>query len=479
MTLAADALAKPVPPDLVAKLEALLGRGMVAPGDAAPYLAEWRGTWKAHNAVVVRPASTEEVAGVVRLCAEFGVPVVPQGGNTGLTGGGIPYEQEAAVLLSLGRMNRVRAVDPMNFTMTVEAGCVLATLQRIAEEADRLFPLSLGAEGSCQIGGNLSTNAGGVAVLKYGNARELVLGLEVVLPDGTIWEGLRGLRKDNTGYDLKQLFLGAEGTLGIITAAVLKLFPKPRDKRTSYVALRDLDAAIELLVRMRSATGDQVTSFEYLPRRCMEMSLRHIPGTSDPMSETYEHYALIEVSRTADEDNGFAENVDQALAQAIEDGLVLDAAVAQSQAQAAMFWKIREEMADAQKMEGAAIRHDVAVPVSRVPDFYRDCAQRVLARLPDARIHGFGHVGDGNLHFNIAAPVGADGPAFMKNLGEINQIVHDCVAEYAGSISAEHGIGRLRRGELPRYKSEVELTLMRKVKAALDPQGIMNPGKVI
>jgi len=478
MTLAASAAAS-VPPELVRRLQAAVGRGVLASEDAAPHLAEWRGWWKARNAVVVRPASTGEVAAVVRLCAEARVPVVPQGGNTGMTGGSIPYEEQAAVVLSLGRMNRIRSIDPLNYAMTVEAGCVLQTLQKAAEDADRLFPLSLGAEGSCQIGGNLSTNAGGVAVLKYGNARDLVLGLEVVLPDGTIWDGLRALRKDNTGYDLKQLFLGAEGTLGIITAAVLKLFPKPRDRRTSYVALRDIAAAIELLVRMRAATGDQVSSFEYLPRNCMEMALDHIPGTSDPMSRAYDHYALIEVSRTADEDAGFAENVDAALAKAIEDGLVLDAAVAQSQAQAAMFWKIRDSMAEAQKGDGPAIRHDISVPVSRIPEFYRDAAGRVLARMPDARIHGFGHVGDGNLHFNIAAPRGADAKAFMARTAEINGIVHDAVAEYAGSISAEHGIGRLRREELPRYKSAVELALMRKVKAALDPIGIMNPGKVI
>jgi FAD/FMN-containing dehydrogenase len=478
MTLAASAAAS-VPPELVRRLQAALGRGVLAPEDAAAYLSEWRGWWKARNAVVVRPASTAEVAAVVRLCAEARVPIVPQGGNTGMTGGSIPYEDQAAVVLSLGRMNRIRSIDPLNYAMTVEAGCVLQTLQRAAEDADRLFPLSLGAEGSCQIGGNLSTNAGGVAVLKYGNARDLVLGLEVVLADGTVWEGLRGLRKDNTGYDLKQLFLGAEGTLGIITAAVLKLFPKPRDRRTSYVALRDIAASIELLVRMRAATGDQVSSFEYLPRNCMEMALDHIPGVSDPMSRAYDHYALIEVVRTADEDAGFAENVDAALARAIEDGLVLDAAVAQSQAQAAMFWKIRDSMAEAQKEDGPAIRHDISVPVSAIPEFYAKAAALVLARMPDARIHGFGHVGDGNLHFNIAAPRGAEPKAFMARTAEINQLVHDCVAEYAGSISAEHGIGRLRRDELPRYKSAVELALMRKVKAALDPLGIMNPGKVI
>ncbi|MSP48268.1 MAG: FAD-binding oxidoreductase [Alphaproteobacteria bacterium] len=478
MTVAARAPAS-LAPDFVRRLEAAVGRGLLDSADGAPYLTEWRGLWRAKNAVVVRPASTEEVAEVVRLCAEALVPIVPQGGNTGLTGGSIPYEDEAAVVVNLGRMNRVRAVDPLNYAMTVEAGCILQTLQRTAEEADRLFPLSLGAEGSCQIGGNLSTNAGGVAVLKYGNARDLVLGLEVVLADGTIWDGLRGLRKDNTGYDLKQLFLGAEGTLGIITAAVLKLFPKPRDKRTSFVALRDLDAAIELLVRMRSATGDQVASFEYLPRNCLQMALDHIPGVADPMSRVYDHYALIEVSRTADEDAGFAEHVEAALGKAVEDGLVLDAAVAQSQAQAAMFWKIRDSMAEAQKGEGPAIRHDIAVPVSRIPAFYRECRGRVLARLPEARIHGFGHVGDGNLHYNIAAPRGMDSQAFLALMGEINGVVHDCVAEYQGSISAEHGIGRLRRAELPRYKGAVELALMRKVKAALDPLGIMNPGKVI
>jgi FAD/FMN-containing dehydrogenase len=466
-------------PDFVRRLETALGRPALRADDATAYLTDWRGMLSAHNAVVVRPGSTEEVAKVVRICAEARVPIVPQGGNTGLTGGSIPYEDEAAVLLNLGRMSKVRSIDALNYAMTVEAGCILQTLQKVADDADRLFPLSLGAEGSCQIGGNLSTNAGGVAVLKYGNARDLVLGLEVVLPDGTIWDGLRGLRKDNTGYDLKQLFLGAEGTLGIITAAVLKLFPKPRDRRTSYVALRDLDAAIELLVRMRAATGDQVASFEYLPRICMQMALDHIPGTSDPMSQVYDHYALIEVSRTADENAGFAEHVEAALGKAIEDGLVIDAVVAQNQAQAAMFWRIRDSMAEAQKEEGPAIRHDVAVPVSSIPAFYREARKRVLARLPGARIHGFGHVGDGNLHYNIAPPLGMDTKAFLALLGEINAIVHDCVAEYHGSISAEHGIGRLRRDELPRYKSEVELALMRKVKAALDPLGIMNPGKVI
>ncbi|MBM3548071.1 MAG: FAD-binding oxidoreductase [Alphaproteobacteria bacterium] len=466
-------------PDFIQRLEAALGRPVIQPNDAAAYLTDWRGMLSAHNAIVVRPGSTEEVAKVVKICAEARVPIVPQGGNTGLTGGSIPYESEAAVLLSLGRLNRVRSVDTLNYAMTVEAGCILQTLQKVAEDADRLFPLSLGAEGSCQIGGNLSTNAGGVAVLKYGNARDLVLGLEVVLPDGTIWDGLRGLRKDNTGYDLKQLFLGAEGTLGIITAAVLKLFPKPRDKRTTYVALRDLDAAIELLVRMRAATGDQVASFEYLPRICMQMALDHIPGTSDPMAQVYDHYALIEVSRTADEDAGFAEHVEAALGKAIEDGLVIDAVVAQSQAQASMFWKIRDSMAEAQKEEGPAIRHDVAVPVSSIPAFYAEARKRVHARLPGARIHGFGHVGDGNLHYNIAPPNGMETKPFLALMGEINAIVHDCVAEYHGSISAEHGIGRLRRDELPRYKSEVEIGLMRKLKAAIDPLAIMNPGKVL
>ena len=466
-------------PDFIRRLEAALGRPIVEPNDAAPYLTDWRGFLTAHKAIVVRPGSTEEVSKVVRVCAEARVPIVPQGGNTGLTGGSIPYEDEVAIVLNLGRMNKIRSIDALNYAMTVEAGCVLQTLQKVADDADRLFPLSLGAEGSCQIGGNLSTNAGGVAVLKYGNARDLVLGIEAVLPDGTIWNGLRGLRKDNTGYDLKHLFLGAEGTLGIITAAVLKLFPKPRDKRTSYVALRDLDAAIELLVRMRSATGDQVASFEYLPRNCMQMALDHIPGVSDPMTQVYDHYALIEVSRTADEDAGFAEHVETALGKAIEDGLVIDAVVAQSQAQAAMFWRIRDSMAEAQKEEGPAIRHDVAVPVSSIPAFYKDAKKRVLARVPQARVHGFGHVGDGNLHYNLAPPKGMEAKAVLALMGELNAIVHDCVAEYHGSISAEHGIGRIRRDELLRYKNPVELALMRKLKAAIDPLGIMNPGKVI
>ncbi|MBI1776174.1 MAG: FAD-binding oxidoreductase [Proteobacteria bacterium] len=452
---------------------------LVGADEIEPYLTDWRGLWHGRTSMVVRPGTVAEVAEVMRIAAETGTPVVPQGGNTGMCGGATPYEDGAAIVLSLGRLNRVRAIDPLNYTITVEAGCVLADIQRRAADADRFFPLSLGAEGSCQIGGNLSTNAGGTAVLRYGNARELVLGLEVVLPDGSIWDGLRSLRKDNTGFDLKQLFVGAEGTLGIITAAVLKLFPKPRDRRTAFVALRDVEAAIELLARTRAATGDQVTTFELVSWPVLELVLKHIPGTVNPLSRRYGHYALVEITSTADHDIGLGDALEEMLGQAAEDGLVLDATIAQSEAQSAAFWKLRETAAEAQKAEGASIKHDVSVPVARVPAFMQEAHARVLKLEPKARLVAFGHVGDGNIHFNVAEPVGGDAKAFLARWAEFNRVVHDCVVEFGGSISAEHGIGRLKREELQHYKSATELDLMRRIKAALDPKGIMNPGKVL
>ena len=444
-----------------------------------PHLVEWRGFYQGRAQMVVRPANTAEVAEVVRICAEARLPITPQGGNTSMCGGSVPLEDGEEIILSLARMNKVRAIDKANYTMTVEAGCVLQTLQNTASDADRYFPLSLAAEGSCMIGGNLSTNAGGTNVLRYGNAKELVLGLEVVLPDGRIWDGLLGLRKDNTGYDLKQLFLGAEGTLGIITAAVLKLFPKPRAIHASFCAVRDVSAAMQLLGRARSESGDRVETFELISRLVIDLILKHIPGTLDPLTERHDHYVLLELVTTAEDDDALGESFETILGRAMEDGLVLDAAIAQSEQQRQAFWALRENGSESQKLEGASIKHDISVPVSAIPAFYDDAWNAVRKIEPQARLVAFGHAGDGNLHYNIAEPEGGDRAAFLEKWGAINEAVHDTVHAHHGSISAEHGIGRLKRDEMTRYKSEVELDVMKTIKAALDPHGLMNPGKVI
>jgi FAD/FMN-containing dehydrogenase len=467
--------------DAIARIKAVVGeRGWTT--DAAemhPHLVEWRGYYEGRAQMVVRPANTAEVAEVVRICHDARLPITPQGGNTSMCGGSVPLEDGEEIVLSLARMNTVRAIDTVNYTMTVEAGCVLQTLQATAAEADRYFPLSLAAEGSCMIGGNLSTNAGGTNVLRYGNAKELVLGLEVVLPDGRVWDGLLGLRKDNTGYDLKQLFLGAEGTLGIITAAVLKLFPKPRAIHAAFCAVRDVPAAMELLGRARSESGDRVETFELISRLVIDLILKHIPGTTDPLAERHQHYVLLELVTTAEDDDALGESFEAILGQAMEDGLVLDAAIAQSEQQRQAFWALRENGSESQKLEGASIKHDISVPVSAIPTFYEDAWKAVQEIEPQARLVAFGHAGDGNLHYNIAEPEGGDRAVFLEKWGAINQAVHDTVHAYHGSISAEHGIGRLKREEMTRYKSEVELDVMKTIKAALDPRGLMNPGKVI
>jgi FAD/FMN-containing dehydrogenase len=462
---------------LIERLRGIVGpAGLIDdPADMAPYLQETRGLWHGESPVVVRPASTEEVSAVVRACAETGTPIVPQGGNTGLCGGAVA---QGEVIVSLGRMNRVRAIDPVNFTMTVDAGCVLADLQAYAADRDRLFPLSLGAEGSCQIGGNLSTNAGGTAVIRYGNTRELTLGLEVVLPNGDIWDGLRGLRKNNTGYDLKHLFIGAEGTLGLITGAVVKLFPLPHVRASAMVALAGLDEALELLGRARRGSADAVCAFELLPRIAFDISIRHIEGCVDPLDKPYDWYALIEFE-SGDAESGLDEAMERILADAFEDGLVLDAAIAQSEAQRGQFWHLREATVLAQTPEGASIKNDISVPISKVPEFIRRASAAVEELCPGIRPVAFGHVGDGNVHFNMQQPVGADGPAFLARWDELNAPVMAIVSELNGSFSAEHGIGILKVEELAADKSPVEMTMMRTIKAALDPQGIMNPGKVL
>ncbi len=448
------------------------------PAEIAPHCQSWRDNWHGWVPMVVKPANVDEVAAVVAICAESGTPIVPQGGNTGLTGGGQPHAGGSEIIVSTSRMNKVREIDTLNNTMTVEAGCILADLQAAAADADRLFPLSLAAEGSCQIGGNLSTNAGGTQVLRYGNARNLVLGLEVVLPDGRVWQGLRGLRKDNTGYDLKQLFVGAEGTLGMITAAVLTLFPRPTEVQTALVAVPDPKAALSLLSRATETVGEQVTAFELIQRRAIDFVLRHIPDVSDPLAETYPWYVLMEISGQGAPDS-LRTAVETILTEALEGEEVLDAVLAANQAQGQALWKIRESIPEAQNHEGHSVKHDVSVPLSRIAEFIERADLALAAVYPGVRGVAFGHIGDGNIHYNPAQPPDGDGAAFAAEYGAINRIVHDLITELNGSISAEHGLGRLRREEARRYKSSVEMDLMRTVKTALDPDNIMNPGKVV
>jgi FAD/FMN-containing dehydrogenase len=435
---------------------------LTAAADTKPYLTDWRRQYSAPAECVVRPASTEEVARVVALCAAKGAAVVPQGGNTGLVGGSVPTGKGREVVLSLGRLNRIRALDVLNDTITVEAGCVLAAVQSAAADAGRLFPLSLAAEGSCQIGGNLSTNAGGVNVLRYGNARDQVLGLEVVLPDGRVWEGLRGLRKDNTGYDLKQMFLGAEGTLGVITAAVLRLYPKPTASATAWIALETPRQAIELLAELRTRLGDRISAFELVSRTCLEAVLTHVPELRDPLPRPHPWYVLVELG-----DSGSAEELSERVERALGER---EAVLAQSGEQARALWRIRESIPEAQF---ANVKHDISVPISRIPEFVEQADARLRSAFDKTLIYCFGHVGDGNLHYNIGPP------QLLESRDAVNAIVYDAVARFGGSISAEHGLGQLKREAIRSRKPAVELELMRALKAALDPKGLMNPGKVL
>jgi FAD/FMN-containing dehydrogenase len=464
----------------IEQLRAIVGAAHVLTADAdrAAYELDWRGRYKGRALCVVRPGSTEEVAAVVRACAAANIAMVPQGGNTGLVGGGVPREGGGEVLISLARLNRVRAIDAANNTITVEAGCTLAAVQAAAVAEERLFPLSLASEGSCQIGGNLSSNAGGVQVLRYGNTRELTLGLEVVLPSGEIWQGLRGLRKDNTGYDLKHLFIGSEGTLGIITAAVLKLFPLPRSRVVAWVALASAEQAIALMAAVRSGCGERLTAFEIVSRQALSLVLQHIAGTRDPLAEAAPWYVLIELSDPSAQAR-LDSLLEEVLGAELEAGRLLDVVISASEAQAQALWALRENISEAQRIEGVSIKHDIAVPVSRIPDFLQRAGAALQEAFPDVRCVAFGHVGDGNLHYNLSKPVAGDNAAFIAQTAAVNRIVHDIVAQLDGSISAEHGLGQLKREEITRYKSALELGLMRSIKEAFDPAGLMNPGKLL
>ncbi len=444
---------------------------LVDAADTAAFLTDWRGRYRGAALCVVRPGTVAEVAAVVSACIEAGVPIVPQGGNTGLCGGATPDSSGRAVVVSLGRLNRILAVDPLNNTITVEAGCTLAAVQEAARAVDRLFPLALASEGSCQIGGNLSTNAGGVQVLRYGNTRELTLGLQVVLPSGEVWDGLRGLRKDNTGYDLKHLFIGAEGTLGIITAAVLKLFPLPRTQTTCWLNLASPAAAVALLNSARRAFDAQLTAFELVSETALALVLRHIPDSSRPAAPS-PWYVLAEFS------DAEPAAVERWLAECLAAGEVDDGVLAASGAQAGKLWSLRENISEAQKREGISIKHDIAVPVSSIPQFLETADAALVAAFPGIRVVAFGHVGDGNLHYNLSQPDAADNAAFLASQPAVNRIVHDSVHALNGSISAEHGIGQLKREEILRYKSATEIGLMRTIRKAIDPAGLMNPGKL-
>ncbi len=466
--------------DLPQRFAAIVGAPNVITDatDMAPHLADWRDLYRGKAIAVVRPATTAEVAALVRLCAETHTPIVPQGGNTGMCGAATPDASGHAVIIALGRMNKVVEVNALNNTMTVEAGCILANIQQAAADVDRLFPLSLGGEGSCLIGGNISTNAGGINVLRYGNTRDLVLGLEAVLPDGRVWNGLRGLRKDNTGYDLKHLFIGAEGTLGIITRAVLKMFPRPHGNVTAFAGITNPADAVELLALLRAQCGDSISAFEIISRNCLEMVVRRIPGVRDPLPAPYPWYVLTELTEAQD-GGTLRPIVEQALGAGIERGLAQDVVIAENAAQGKSLWRMRESIPDAAKSEGLVYRHDIAVTVSRIPEFIATASAALEAAYPGVRIICFGHLGDGNLHFNAFVPGRDRGDAAARTMTDVNRLVHDIVQQFGGSISAEHGIGQSKRGELAHYKSANELDLMRMVKKALDPDNLMNPGKVL
>ena len=469
-----------VPAALLARLGDIVGaRGLLTdPTDTAAYAEDWRGLYRGRTAAVVRPASTAELAEVVRACAAAGVAMVPQGGNTSMVGGAVPADDGSELVISLSRMNRIRDIDAIDLTLTIEAGATLKAAQQAAADAGCLLPLSIGSEGTAQIGGILATNAGGNNTVRYGNARDLVLGLEVVLPDGQVWNGLRRLRKDNTGYCLRQLFVGAEGTLGIITAAVLKLVPRPRETEVALCAMASPEAALALFNRVQMHDPAAVQAFEYMSGMGMRLVLQHIPGTALPLTTPAEHYALIELA-TPRPQAGLRGALEAVLEAALQAGEVLDAVIAESQAQRAALWRLREEHSEAQKRAGASVKNDISVPVSRVPELIRRATAACDALMPGIRAVPFGHMGDGNIHFNLEQPVGMDPAAFLAQDHAIMDTVCAVVRDLDGSFSAEHGIGKLKPYMMPDWRGGAELDLMQRIKRAIDPAGLFNPGKVL
>ncbi|WP_420991864.1 FAD-binding oxidoreductase [Cupriavidus sp. 30B13] len=456
------------------------GRLLTAPDDTAPFLTDWRRNFTGRTLAVAQPDTTADVAEVVRWCAAQRIPLVPQGGNTGMVGGAVPDSGGHALVLSTARLNRIREIDPLNNTLTAEAGCILANVQQAAQQADRLYPLSLGAEGSCTIGGNLASNAGGVQVLRYGNTRELCLGLEVVTPDGEVWDGLRALRKDNTGYDLKQLFIGAEGTLGVITAATLKLYPRPAARMTALAAVASPHAALRLLELAQRRLAATLTAFELMSGACMALVARHFPDCRAPFEQDHAWYVLLESSDPHSEAHA-TQAFGELMEEAFEAGIVADAAIAASLAQSDGLWRIRHHLPEAQSLDGGDnIKHDISVPISSIATFIERTSADIVAAHPGARVLAFGHLGDGNLHYNVSAPAGMPQAPFVQASGAaVSALVYEAVDRVRGSISAEHGIGQLKVEKNAHYKSAVEMALMQKIKQALDPHGLMNPGRLL
>ena len=466
----------------LAEARALIGEAHVLSedrgDDLSAYTRDWRNKFEGAALAVLRPANTDEVQAIVRFTARTGVALVPQGGNTGMCGASVPTASGLQVILQFGRLNRILDIDPENNTATVEAGCILQTLQEQAAAAGRLFPLSLGAEGSCQIGGNIATNAGGVQVLRYGNMRDLVLGLEVVLPDGERLDLLRGLRKDNTGYDLKQLFIGAEGTLGIITAATVKLFPAPSAEVVAFAGVSSIGQAVRLLGAMRGHLGDRFTAFELISGESIGLVRHYFPETPAPLEGEHPWYVLMEAA-DGGSDEALHDAMQTALMDCLEDDCLKDVALASNLAQGQTLWMLRENITHAQQMDGSNIKHDISLPISRIPAFVEQMLPQLQQAFPGARPIVYGHLGDGNLHFNVSAPNGVESAAWQRETDAVNKLLHDVVTAMRGSISAEHGIGQLKRHEMALYKTPAELDVMRRVKQALDPQGLMNPGKVL
>jgi FAD/FMN-containing dehydrogenase len=463
--------------DLIAKFTDIVGANYATSDQSviAPHLVELRGLYQGASPLLLKPNSTEQVSHILKLANDNTLTVVPQGGNTGLVGGQVP---NGDIIISLSRMNKIREVDVLGSVMVLDAGVILANAQKAAEEHNLLFPLSLGSEGTCQIGGNLSSNAGGTAVVAYGNTRELCMGLEVVLPTGEIWHGLRRLKKDNTGYDLRDLFIGAEGTLGIVTGAVLKLFPQPIGREVMYVGLDSPDAALELFNIARNMCGPSLTGFELMPRFGVEITIKNIDGCRDPLDTPHNWYALIEISSGQSEEAA-RQMIEGLFEKAFDTGIANDAVLAESESQRKAFWHMRESMSEAQRPEGGSIKHDISVPIAKVPEFMEEASKSVLEYMPGARICAFGHMGDGNIHYNISQPVDADKQEFLSHWRAMNELVHGIVLRMTGSISAEHGIGQLKRDELAEIKDPIEIQLMQRIKASFDPNQIMNPNKVL